>query len=49
MPEMLTTGKIKSKEVITEGLENAPEAIVKMLYGNDGKVGKPVVRVANLE
>ena len=46
VPALLAQGKIKSLEYVTEGLENAAQALVDMLKGGDVGVGKPVVRVA---
>ncbi|MBV8904507.1 MAG: NADP-dependent oxidoreductase [Acidobacteriia bacterium] len=40
----LREGKIKSREDVTEGLENAPKAFVRMLQGEN--LGKQLVKVA---
>lgn len=41
----MAQGKLKSEELIIEGIENAPQALVDMLKGFD-ESGKPVIRVA---
>ena len=41
---MLMSGKVKVKETVMEGLENAPSAFIKLLEG--GNMGKMVVKVA---
>ena len=43
MRELQTEGKIKIIEDITEGIENAPDALLKLLSG--GNYGKSMVRV----
>jgi NADPH-dependent curcumin reductase len=45
VPALLGEGKITSKELITEGIKNAPQAIVDMMSGHDAP-GKPVIIVA---
>jgi NADPH-dependent curcumin reductase CurA len=44
MPVWLVQGSIKSKEHVTEGIDNAPQAFVDMLNGTG--LGKAVVKVA---
>ncbi|RDB24661.1 Zinc-type alcohol dehydrogenase-like protein PB24D3.08c [Hypsizygus marmoreus] len=46
VPALMATGKLKSEEAITQGFENAPQAIVNMLSSGHNAVGKPVVVVA---
>jgi NADPH-dependent curcumin reductase CurA len=45
MSQWLATGKIKFREDITDGLENAPQAFIGLLEGKN--FGKLIVRVAN--
>ena len=45
MDEWLAAGRIKLREHVVEGLENAPDAFIGLLDGNN--FGKLVVRVAN--
>jgi NADPH-dependent curcumin reductase CurA len=40
---MIASGEVKVQEDITEGLENAPEAFIKLLTG--GNTGKAIVKV----
>jgi len=40
----VASGEIAVQEDITEGLENAPEAFIKLLTG--GNTGKAIVKVA---
>ena len=40
---MIASGQVKVQEDITEGLENAPEAFIKLLTG--GNTGKAIVKV----
>ena len=40
---MVADGRVKVKEDITEGLENAPQAFIDMLNG--GNTGKAIVKV----
>ena len=44
IPGLLAQGKIKCKEYVVDGFDNAPQAIVDVLKGYDG-VGKPVIVV----
>jgi hypothetical protein len=44
MSEWVRQGKIKYREDIVDGLENAPQAFIGMLRGNN--FGKLVVRIA---
>jgi NADPH-dependent curcumin reductase CurA len=44
MPTWILEGKIKTKEEITVGIDNAPAALINMLKGD--KFGKAVVKVA---
>jgi NADPH-dependent curcumin reductase CurA len=44
MTEWLTTGRIKWKETVEVGLENAPAALMKLFKG--GNVGKMLVRLS---
>ncbi|KZT59225.1 NAD(P)-binding protein [Calocera cornea HHB12733] len=44
VPKMIAEGKIKYSEDVTEGLEHAPDALVKVLKGENK--GKAVVKVA---
>jgi NADPH-dependent curcumin reductase CurA len=44
---LLSSGKMKCKETITEGIQNAPKAFVDMLNGKN--FGKAIVRVADCE
>jgi hypothetical protein len=44
MPQWLAEGKIRYREDITEGLENAPRAFQRMLRAEN--FGKPIVRVS---
>ncbi|KAJ7908844.1 hypothetical protein B0H13DRAFT_2495239 [Mycena leptocephala] len=47
MPGLVAAGKITAKEHITEGLENAPEALAAVLKeGGNKAAGKPVILVA---
>jgi len=46
VPALLAQGKLRSEEVATEGIQNAPKALIGMLLGGNGGVGKPVVVVA---
>jgi NADPH-dependent curcumin reductase CurA len=43
---LLKEGKLKYRESLTEGIENAPKALVEMLQGKN--FGKAVVKVADL-
>ena len=45
MGEWVSEGKVKTKEHIVDGLQNAPQGFVDMLYGNN--FGKTVVKVAD--
>ncbi|KAJ7876580.1 hypothetical protein B0H13DRAFT_1632128, partial [Mycena leptocephala] len=46
MPGLVAAGKITAKEHITEGLENAPEALAAVLKeGGNKAAGKPVILV----
>ena len=47
MTEMVASGKVKTKEHITDGLNNAPDAFVKMLNGEN--FGKTVIKVADVQ
>jgi NADPH-dependent curcumin reductase CurA len=40
---MIANGSVKVQEDITEGLENAPDAFIKLLTG--GNTGKAIVKV----
>ena len=42
---LVATGKVKVKETVTEGLENAPEAFMALLTG--GNFGKQIVKVGD--
>src|SRR5262249_49682370 len=44
MPQWIKEGKIKYREDIAEGLENAPAAFMEMLKGKNS--GKQLVRIA---
>jgi NADPH-dependent curcumin reductase CurA len=44
MSEWVRQGKIRYREDVVEGLENAPQAFIGMLHGSN--FGKLVVRVA---
>lgn len=46
MSEWLRTGRIKYKEDITDGLENAPRELIGLLKGKN--FGKKIIRVSNL-
>lgn len=46
MSEWLRTGRIKYKEDITDGLENAPRELIGLLRGEN--FGKKIIRVSNL-
>src|SRR5660398_209498 len=46
MSQWLATGKIKFREDIVDGLENAPQALIGMLEGKN--FSKLIVRVANV-
>ncbi|THU92228.1 NAD(P)-binding protein [Dendrothele bispora CBS 962.96] len=46
VPTMIGQGKLKSKELLVEGIENAAQAIVDMLNSGHDVIGKPVVIVA---
>jgi NADPH-dependent curcumin reductase CurA len=46
MAEWLKAGVLKYRETIGEGIENAPEAFIGMLKGNN--IGKQLVKVAEL-
>lgn len=46
VPALMAQGKLKSEECATDGIENAPQALVDMLLGVDSKVGKPIIIVA---
>ena len=39
-------GKLRSEEAVTEGFENAAQAIANMLKSGSDSVGKPVIIVA---
>ena len=43
MSGWISEGKVKQRESVAEGIENAPEAFIGMLKGN--KIGKQLVRV----
>ena len=45
MGPWLATGKVKFKEHVVDGLENAPDAFIGLLEGKN--FGKLVIRVAN--
>ena len=45
MTKWLLEGKIKYREDIATGIENTPEALVKVLHGHN--FGKQVVKVAD--
>src|SRR4051812_22807718 len=45
MPQWIKSGRIKYREDITEGLENAPQAFIGLLKGRN--FGKQLVRVGN--
>jgi NADPH-dependent curcumin reductase CurA len=45
MPKLVEEGKIKHKEHVVKGLENAPQAFVELLQG--GNFGKSVVVIAD--
>ncbi|KAJ8495365.1 hypothetical protein ONZ45_g12907 [Pleurotus djamor] len=45
VPALLAQGKIQSKEVVVNGLENAPSALIQVLEGGE-EAGKVVVVVA---
>jgi NADPH-dependent curcumin reductase CurA len=45
MSDMLGTGKIHYREQVVDGLENAPEAFIGMLEGQN--FGKLIVKVNN--
>jgi NADPH-dependent curcumin reductase CurA len=42
--EWLREGKLRYRESVTDGLERAPEALVKLLSGDT--IGKTLVRIA---
>ncbi len=46
MAEWLKTGKVKYRETIVEGIENAPMAFIGMLKGEN--IGKQLVKVSDL-
>jgi NADPH-dependent curcumin reductase CurA len=46
MAQWLQEGKLKYRENITEGIENAPRAFIGMLKGEN--IGKQLVKVADL-
>jgi NADPH-dependent curcumin reductase CurA len=43
LDEAYAAGKLRSREAIAEGLENAPQAFIDMLKG--GNIGKQIVRI----
>ena len=43
LEEAYAAGKLRSRETIAEGLENAPQAFIDMLKG--GNIGKQIVRI----
>jgi NADPH-dependent curcumin reductase CurA len=45
MAEWLKAGKLKYRETVTQGLENAPQAFMGMLQGDN--TGKQLVKIAN--
>lgn len=47
MLQWLLDGSIKTKEDITTGIENGPEALVSMLRG--GNRGKAILKIADPE
>jgi NADPH-dependent curcumin reductase CurA len=47
VPTLVAQGKLTARETLTEGLENAADAFVKMLQsGGAEELGKPVVIVS---
>jgi len=46
MPGWLRDGKVKTREDIVQGIENAPEAFLGMLQGKN--FGKSIVQIAAL-
>jgi len=46
VPALMAQGKLKSEECATEGIENAPQALVDMLTGGKDAIGKPIVVIA---
>lgn len=47
VPALMAQGKLTARETLTEGLENAADAFLKMLQeGGAEELGKPVVIVA---
>ena len=43
MTRWLAEGKVRYRETVTEGVENAPKAFLQLFTGN--KIGKQIVRV----
>ncbi|KAG6860416.1 hypothetical protein C0995_011410 [Termitomyces sp. Mi166 len=46
VPALMAQGKLKSEEYATDGIENAPQALIDMLLGGSDAVGKPIIVVA---
>ncbi|KAG5728702.1 Zinc-type alcohol dehydrogenase-like protein PB24D3.08c [Termitomyces sp. T112] len=46
VPALMAQGKLKSEEYATNGIQNAPQALIDMLLGGGNAVGKPIIVVA---
>lgn len=46
VPALMGQGKLRSEEYSTNGIENAPQALIDMLKGESGAIGKPIVVIA---
>jgi len=45
-PVLMSEGKLRSEEAVTEGFANAAQALVNMLKSGSDDIGKPVIVVA---
>jgi hypothetical protein len=46
MAQWIREGKLKHRETIVDGIENAPRAFIGMLQGEN--IGKQLVKIADL-
>lgn len=47
MSKWIKEGKLKSRETVTQGIENTPEALVRLFKGDN--TGKMLVKVADID